>query len=85
MSAFDDVFSQIKPFVFHKARRRLRRIDRMLGPTPPMTEEERAEEMRVAALIDHWAKTGKVFTIPDVPLSGAQPTDTHGIGPITTS
>jgi hypothetical protein len=33
-----------------------------------MTLEEQAESERVAALIDHWAKTGKVFTIPDVPL-----------------
>ena len=85
MDWYSELIAQIKPFTFHKARRRIRRIERLLGPPTPMTEEEKAEERRVAALIDHWAKTGKVFTIPDVPLSGAQPPDTHGIDPDATS
>jgi hypothetical protein len=68
MDWYSELIAQIKPFAFHKARRRIRRIERRLGPPQPMTLEEQAESERVAALIDHWAKTGKVFTIPDVPL-----------------
>ena len=85
MSILDDILAEIKPFTKHKVRRQMKRIDRIKGPLPPLTEEEQAEAVRVEELFDHWAKIGKVFTIPDVPLSGAQPPDTPSIGPVTTS
>jgi len=65
MSAFDDIFNSIKPFTFHKMDKKMKRMEKLLGPPPLLTEEERAEEERVSRLIEHWAKTGKVFTIPD--------------------
>jgi hypothetical protein len=85
MGEYDDLLGNIPPFSSHKARRRMKRIDRIKGPLPPLTEAEQAEAIRIEKLFDHWAKTGKVFTIPDVPLSGAQPPDTPSIGPVTTS
>jgi hypothetical protein len=62
------MLAEIKPFTKHKVRRQMKRIDRIKGPLPPLTDEEQAEAIRIAELFDHWAKTGKVFTIPDVPL-----------------
>ena len=85
MGMLDRILAEIRPFEFHKARRRMKRIDRVKGPLPPLTEAEQAEAIRTQGLFDHWAKTGKVFTIPDVPLSGAQPPDNPSIGPVTTS
>lgn len=82
MSILDQIIAQIKPFSFHKARRRMKRIDRIKGPMPPLTKEEQAEAIRIEGLFDHWAKTGKVFIIPDVPLSGAQTPDTSSNIPV---
>lgn len=77
------ILAEIKPFTMHKVLRRMKRIDRINGPLPPLTEEEQAEAIRVEGLIDHWAETGKVFTIPNIPLSGAQPPDTPSDSPVT--